>query len=135
MLPAAHGDTRRRTQVTRVRARLIFAAASGNSYLPFRTRPMHAMLAFRHLGHMRKHLRRFLSHSPAGAARALWRFAVGVLRDFRANQGLLLAGAVAYYALLSLVPMLILVVIALSHFMDAQRIIATISEYLQFIVP
>jgi len=81
------------------------------------------------------HLRRLLPRSPAEAARALWRFTVGVLRDFRANQGLLLAGAVAYYALLSLVPMLILVVIALSHFIDPQAIIATIAEYLEFIVP
>jgi YihY family inner membrane protein len=80
-------------------------------------------------------LSRFLPDSPAAAARTLWRFTVGVLRDFRANQGLLLAGAVAYYALLSLVPMLILVVIALSHFMDPQLIIATIGEYLEFIVP
>jgi YihY family inner membrane protein len=58
-----------------------------------------------------------------------------VLRDFRANQGHLLAGAVAYYALLSLVPMLILVVIALSHFIDPHRIIGTIAEYLEFIIP
>ncbi|MES2099079.1 MAG: ribonuclease R, partial [Pseudomonadota bacterium] len=36
---------------------------------------------------------------PAGFA---WR----TLRAFRANQGLLLAGAVAYYALLSIVPLL-----------------------------
>jgi membrane protein len=84
---------------------------------------------------LRPHLRKFLPDSPAAAARTLWRFTVGVLRDFRANQGLLLAGAVAYYALLSLVPMLVLVVIALSHFMDPQRIIATIAEYLEFIVP
>jgi YihY family inner membrane protein len=83
----------------------------------------------------RKSTRRFLPASPAEAAGALWRFTVGVLRDFRANQGLLLAGAVAYYALLSLVPMLILVVIALSHFIEPQRIIATIAEYLEFIVP
>jgi YihY family inner membrane protein len=83
----------------------------------------------------RKRMRSFLPASPTGAARALGRFAVGVLRDFRANQGLLLAGAVAYYSLLSLVPMLILVVIALSHFMDPQRIIATIAEYLEFMVP
>ena len=58
-----------------------------------------------------------------------------VLRSFRANQGLLLAGAVAYYALLSLVPLLILVVIALSHFMDPQRVLATIADYLEFIAP
>ena len=42
-------------------------------------------------------------------------FALQVLRAFRANQGLLLAGAVAYYALLSIVPLLILMVIALSQ--------------------
>jgi YihY family inner membrane protein len=83
----------------------------------------------------RESLRRLLPGPPADAARALWRFTVGVLKDFKANQGLLLAGAVAYYALLSLVPMLILVVIALSQFMDPERVIATIAEYLEFIVP
>ena len=40
-------------------------------------------------------------------------FALQVLKAFKANQGLLLAGAVAYYALLSIVPLLILMVIAL----------------------
>ena len=45
-----------------------------------------------------------------------WGFAWRTLRAFRANQGLLLAGAVAYYALLSIVPLLILTVIALSQF-------------------
>jgi membrane protein len=35
-------------------------------------------------------------------------FAWTVIKGFRANQGLLLAGAVAYYALLSIVPLLIL---------------------------
>src|SRR3954452_1079749 len=42
-------------------------------------------------------------------------FALAVLKGFRANQGVLLAGAVAYYTLLSLVPLLILVFMALSH--------------------
>ncbi|MFO1312436.1 MAG: YihY/virulence factor BrkB family protein [Burkholderiales bacterium] len=79
--------------------------------------------------------RRLLPASPGAAVRALGRFALGVLRDFRANQGLLLAGAVAYYALLSLVPMLILVVIVLSQLLDPQLVIATIAEYLEFIVP
>ena len=45
-------------------------------------------------------------------------FAWQVLKGFRANQGLLLAGAVAYYALLSIVPFLMLVVVVLSHFID-----------------
>ena len=102
---------------------------------------MQPAAAIRHRARMRKRsayrrkLREFLPDSPSAAARTLWRFSLGVLRDFRANQGLLLAGAVAYYALLSLVPMLILVVIALSHFMDPQQIIGTIAEYLEFIIP
>ena len=69
------------------------------------------------------------------AARAVWKFAIGVLRDFRANQGLLLAGAVAYYALLSLVPMLVLVVIVLSHILDPHLLLTTIGDYLNFMVP
>jgi membrane protein len=42
-------------------------------------------------------------------------FALSVVKQFRANQGVLLAGAVAYYTLLSLVPLLILILLALSH--------------------
>ena len=36
-------------------------------------------------------------------------FGLAVIKSFRANQGILLAGAVAYYTLLSLVPLLILI--------------------------
>src|SRR3954452_12367608 len=62
-------------------------------------------------------------------------FALRVLKAFRANQGLLLAGALAYYALLSLIPLLILLMIGLSHFVDQTRLLTTLTEYLQFIVP
>lgn len=62
-------------------------------------------------------------------------FALGVLRAFRANQGLLLAGAVAYYALLSIVPLLLLVLIALSHVVDLQLLLATLQRYLDWLVP
>ena len=58
-----------------------------------------------------------------------------MLKSFRANQGLLLAGAVAYYTLLSLVPLLILVMIVLSHAIDAERLLVTLSAYLEFVVP
>jgi len=57
------------------------------------------------------------------------------LKGFRANQGLLLAGAVAYYALLSIVPFLMLVVVALSHFIDQAELLATLSRYLEWLVP
>jgi YihY family inner membrane protein len=62
-------------------------------------------------------------------------FALRVLKGFRANQGLLLAGAVAYYALLSLVPLLILVMILLSHVIDQERVLSVLAEYLTFVVP
>jgi YihY family inner membrane protein len=63
------------------------------------------------------------------------RFALRVLREFKANQGLLLAGAVAYYALLSIVPLLILTVIALSHVIDQRELLQTLGRYLELIVP
>jgi YihY family inner membrane protein len=62
-------------------------------------------------------------------------FALETLRSFRANQGLLLAGAVAYYALLSIVPLLILTVIALSHFIAPEQLLGTIGNYLEWLIP
>jgi membrane protein len=62
-------------------------------------------------------------------------FALQVLKAFNANQGLLLAGAVAYYALLSIVPSLILIVIALSHVIDQAVLLATLRRGLEYIVP
>ena len=62
-------------------------------------------------------------------------FSLRVLKAFRANQGLLLAGAVAYYALLSIIPLLILFVIGFSHFMDEYEVLATIARYVEWIVP
>ena len=62
-------------------------------------------------------------------------FALRVLKGFRANQGFLLAGAVAYYTLLSIVPLLILAMIALSHVIETERLIATFRQYLDLVVP
>ena len=62
-------------------------------------------------------------------------FAIRTLKGFQANQGLLLAGAVAYYALLSIVPMLILTVIALSHFVEQTALLHTLGRYLEWLVP
>ena len=71
---------------------------------------------------------RMVLRDPAGFA---WR----TLKAFRANQGLLLAGAVAYYALLSIVPLLILIVIALSHVIDQAALLETLGHYLEWLVP
>lgn len=62
-------------------------------------------------------------------------FVLRVIRGFAASQCLLLAGAIAYYALLSLVPLLILSVILLSHLVDQQVLIETIAQYLEWLVP
>jgi YihY family inner membrane protein len=76
---------------------------------------------------------------PSSAARKIARdpigFAVQTVRAFRANQGLLLAGGVAYYTLLSILPLMILLVIILSHVIDAEQLMATLARYLDIVVP
>jgi len=62
-------------------------------------------------------------------------FALRTLKAFKANQGLLLAGAVAYYALLSIVPLLILIVIVLSKFVGQQQLLDTLAHLLEWLVP
>jgi membrane protein len=62
-------------------------------------------------------------------------FALRVLLAFRANQALLLAGAVAYYTLLSIVPLLILILIALSAIVDQSALLATLGRYLEWLIP
>ena len=60
-------------------------------------------------------------------------FVLQVLKAFQA--GLLLAGAVAYYALLSIVPLLILMVIALSHLIEQEVLLTTLRRALEYVVP
>jgi len=62
-------------------------------------------------------------------------FAWRSVRAFRANQGLLLAGAVAYYALLSIVPLLIMIMIVLSHWIEPGDLLATLGRYLEWVLP
>ncbi len=62
-------------------------------------------------------------------------FAWRTLKAFRANQGFLLAGAVAYYALLSLVPLLILVAIAASHVIPEAELLSALRRYLEWLAP
>jgi len=76
-----------------------------------------------------------LSHQAAHVLANPAAFAWRVLKGFRANQGLLLAGAVAYYALLSIVPLLILAIIALSHVIDQAELLQTLGRYLEWLMP
>ena len=62
-------------------------------------------------------------------------FLVQTLKAFQTNQGLLLAGAVAYYTLLSLIPLLILIVIALSHLIGQAELLYAVGRYLEWLVP
>ena len=62
-------------------------------------------------------------------------FLLRVLGRFRQNQGLILAGSIAYYTLLSVIPLLILILIVLSHFMDPELLIDTMSTFLEIALP
>ena len=68
-------------------------------------------------------------------ARDAGRFIWGTLKAFKANQGLLLAGAVAYYALLSLIPLLILILLALTHVLGEAQLLEAMARYLDWLVP
>ena len=65
----------------------------------------------------------------------LFGFLLRVLRGFISNRGLLLSGAVAYYTLLSIVPMSILALIVLTNFIEEQQLIHTLSTYLEMVIP
>jgi len=58
-----------------------------------------------------------------------------VFTTFMQNQGLLLAGAIAYYMLLSILPLLILLVLALSPFLPEEQLLSTLSRYLDLMAP
>jgi membrane protein len=74
-----------------------------------------------------KYSRKVLRHP----GKFMWR----VLKGFRRNQGLLLSGGVAYNTLLSIIPMLALILIGLSQFIEQKRLLEIIIRELDLIVP
>ena len=64
-----------------------------------------------------------------------WQFTKQVIAGFRANQGFLLAGAVAYYTLLSIVPMFALILVVLSQIQESAELVDTLRTYLMLVVP
>jgi YihY family inner membrane protein len=64
-----------------------------------------------------------------------WRFILQVFRGFRASQGLLLAGAVAYYALLSIIPLITLILLILSQFIDYHQLLETLQQNIAVVLP
>ena len=63
------------------------------------------------------------------------RFAWRVLHRFHTNRGTLLASAIAYHALLSVVPLVILLLVALSHVVETPALLSTLQGYLEHLVP
>ena len=62
-------------------------------------------------------------------------FFVRAVRAFMRNRGLLLSGAVAYYTLLSIVPLSIIALVVLTNFIEEQQLILTLSRYFEMLIP
>jgi uncharacterized BrkB/YihY/UPF0761 family membrane protein len=65
----------------------------------------------------------------------LFSFLGRVVRGFMRNKGLLLSGSLAYYTLLSIVPMSILLLTVLSHFIEEEQLLHTLSTYTGMVIP
>jgi membrane protein len=63
------------------------------------------------------------------------RFALQVLKAFQKNQGLLLSGALAYYILLSVIPLFTFLLLMLSHVVEEASLLATLRRYIGLIMP
>ena len=71
---------------------------------------------------------RYVIHNPLTFIRQ-------VFHGFRANQGFLLSGAIAYYTLLSIIPMIALILVVLSQFQEPADLLAALREYLVLVTP
>lgn len=72
-----------------------------------------------------------LHKMPRHPFRFLWR----VIADFRANQGLVLSGAVAFYTLLSIIPFFTVILVALSHVVEERELLFILDSNLRLLVP
>ena len=57
------------------------------------------------------------------------------MSGFQRSQGFLLAGAVAYYTLLAIVPLFVVLLVGLSHVVDEHRLLDTVASNLQLVIP
>jgi YihY family inner membrane protein len=77
--------------------------------------------------------------SPRTCAEAILRrpgrFALRVLAAFKRNQGMLLSGAVAYYLMLSIIPLMLLLLVGLSKIVPEEQLLETVRSDLALIVP
>jgi membrane protein len=76
--------------------------------------------------------------SESGAVRvreSLLDFTLRVVSGFNRSQGFLLSGALAYYTLLSIVPLFMVLLVGLSHVVDERRLLDTVASNLQLVIP
>lgn len=62
-------------------------------------------------------------------------FTLRVLKAFQKNQGLLLSGALAYYILLSVIPLFTFLLLMLSQVVDEAALLATLRRYIGLVIP
>jgi YihY family inner membrane protein len=62
-------------------------------------------------------------------------FTLRVVSGFQRSQGLVLAGAVAYYTLLAIVPLFVVLLVGLSHVVDERRLLDTVASNLRLVIP
>jgi membrane protein len=70
-----------------------------------------------------------------GGAKGAWQFCRRAAKDFRDSQGFVFASAIAYNALLSIIPFFLLLLVALVNIIDPDELRSTIRRNLQVIVP
>ena len=76
--------------------------------------------------------------SEPGAVRvrgSLLDFTLRVVSGFSRSQGFLLSGALAYYTLLSIVPLFMVLLVGLSHVVDERQLLDTVASNLQLVIP
>lgn len=78
-----------------------------------------------------RHLNRGAKNMLRRPGRFFWR----VVKGFQHNQGVLLSGAVAYYMLLSIVPLLALLLVGLSEIHPTDALLETLDRELRLVVP
>ena len=61
-------------------------------------------------------------------------FIKNALVRFRANQGILLSGAIAYYTLLSIIPLFTLLLTGLSHFFAEEQLLTIVQNNLSLLI-
>jgi len=66
---------------------------------------------------------------------ALFSFGGRVVSGFRRSQGFLLAGAVAYYTLVAIVPLFVVLLVGLSHVVGERQLLDTVASNLQMVIP